>query len=82
MLVSPVILKELERFVWHKLWTDSNKPHGDENRAAKESLGGGALPLLVLFDGAGREISRLPDADKADVLITESQLLEALRKIR
>jgi hypothetical protein len=82
VLVSPAVLTELRRFVWHTLWTDPFKPHGDENMKAKQSLGGGALPLIIFFDADGKEVGRLPREDATNFKITEEQMLEALQKIR
>lgn len=82
MLVSAEVVKELGRFERAKLWTGPNEKNADENNKARFLLGDAALPLLVVLDPDGKEIARLPVEGAANFLITEPQLLEALRKIR
>ena len=81
MLVSAAVQDELKRFIHAKLWTGPGEKNATENNAAQMKYGK-ALPLLVILDPDGNEIARLPQEGDGNFVITEAQLLEALRKIR
>jgi hypothetical protein len=82
VLVSAAVKKELERFVTAKLWTGVGEKNGEENNAARLAYGTAALPLVVLLDPDGNEVGRLPEEGRSNFVITRTQMLEALRKIK
>jgi hypothetical protein len=82
VLVSAEVRAELKRFTEAKLWTGQGEKHADENNEARRKYGSGALPLLVIADADGRMITRLPPEGRANFVISEAQLLEALRSVK
>jgi hypothetical protein len=81
---KPQVQRELEKFVFVKLYVDAPEPAGSKNKKLRdERFKSNDLPLYVILDANGEELARLNyaelDADKFAAFLKEGQELAGVR---